>query len=115
MTQEFVYIGRGACGCLIAAAVDYGDKRTAANVADITQTAKLLHGQEHQVHADAGYTGVAKRAEIVALQGRMDARKSRVLFVFNLMALLGTAGLAWGLYTQVVVIRHHWGRVRGLG
>ena len=37
---------------------------TAANVADITQTAELLHGQETQVHADAGYTGVEKRAEI---------------------------------------------------
>src|SRR5476649_2968832 len=37
---------------------------TAANVADITKTAELLHGQETQVHADAGYTGVEKRAEI---------------------------------------------------
>ena len=40
---------------------------TAANVADVTKTAELLHGQETQVHADAGYTGVEKRAEIVAL------------------------------------------------
>ena len=31
---------------------------TAANVADIAKTAELLHGQETQVHADAGYTGV---------------------------------------------------------
>jgi IS5 family transposase len=31
---------------------------TAANVADITKTAELLHGLETQVHADAGYTGV---------------------------------------------------------
>ena len=28
---------------------------TAANVADITKTAEFLHGQETQVHADAGY------------------------------------------------------------
>jgi IS5 family transposase len=41
---------------------------TAANVADITKTAELLHGEEKQVHADAGYTGVEKRAEIVALE-----------------------------------------------
>lgn len=41
---------------------------TAANVADITKTAELLHGKEQQVHADAGYTGVEKRAEIVALE-----------------------------------------------
>jgi IS5 family transposase len=45
---------------------------TAANVADITKTAELLHGQEQQVHADAGYTGVEKRAEIVALDRKID-------------------------------------------
>src|SRR5271154_2587228 len=45
---------------------------TAANVADITKTAELLHGQEQQVHADAGYTGVEKRAEIVALERKID-------------------------------------------
>ena len=45
---------------------------TAANVADLTKTAELLHGQEQQVHADAGYTGVEKRAEIVALARKID-------------------------------------------
>jgi len=45
---------------------------TAANVADITKTAELLDGQEQQVHADAGYTGVEKRAEIVALERKLD-------------------------------------------
>jgi transposase, IS5 family len=45
---------------------------TAANVADVTKTAELLHGQETQVHADAGYTGVEKRSEIVALKRKLD-------------------------------------------
>ena len=45
---------------------------TAANVADVTQTAKLLHGEETQVHADAGYTGVEKRDEIAALARKID-------------------------------------------
>jgi transposase, IS5 family len=45
---------------------------TAANVADISQTAALLHGQETQVHADAGYVGVDKREEIVALERKID-------------------------------------------
>lgn len=36
---------------------------TAANVADITQVDKLLHGDENMVGADAGYTGVEKRPE----------------------------------------------------
>jgi IS5 family transposase len=38
---------------------------TAANVADIAQTQALLHGQEKEAYADAGYLGVEKRAEIV--------------------------------------------------
>jgi IS5 family transposase len=45
---------------------------TAANVADITKTAELLHGAEKQVHADAGYIGVEKRAEIVAMERKID-------------------------------------------
>ncbi|WVM88047.1 IS5 family transposase [Halopseudomonas pachastrellae] len=36
---------------------------TAANVADVTQVDKLLHGDENVVCADAGYTGVEKRPE----------------------------------------------------
>lgn len=36
---------------------------TAANVADITQVDKLLHGDENVLRVDAGYTGVEKRLE----------------------------------------------------
>jgi IS5 family transposase len=50
---------------------------TAANVADITKTAELLHGQETQVHADAGYTGVEKRAEITVLDRMIDWQIAR--------------------------------------
>ena len=35
---------------------------TAANVADVTQVGKLLHGKETDVYADAGYTGAQKHA-----------------------------------------------------
>ena len=37
---------------------------TAANVADVTQTAQVLHGDEKTVYLDAGYTGVEKREEL---------------------------------------------------
>jgi IS5 family transposase len=37
---------------------------TAANVADITETANLLQGEEEAVFADAGYTGAEKREEL---------------------------------------------------
>lgn len=36
---------------------------TAANVAEVTQVDKLLHGEENVVCADAGYTGIEKRPE----------------------------------------------------
>ncbi len=37
---------------------------TAANAADITETERLLHGEQNDVFADASYTGVAKREEL---------------------------------------------------
>ena len=55
---------------------------TAANVADITQTRALLHGEEKTVFADAGYLGVEKRPEIAArvqpLQWHIAAKRGRV-------------------------------------
>ena len=35
---------------------------TAANVGDVTEVARLLHGKERRVFGDAGYTGAEKRA-----------------------------------------------------
>jgi len=52
------------------------------------------------------------QAEIADLQAGLDARESRVLFIFKLVALLATLMLAWVLYSQVVVIRYHRARVR---
>jgi IS5 family transposase len=48
---------------------------TPANESDVAHAHELLHGQEERMHADAGYTGVDKRPEIVAAQteGRIDA------------------------------------------
>jgi transposase, IS5 family len=37
---------------------------TAANEADITQRAALLHGEEEDLFGDAGYTGADKRPEL---------------------------------------------------
>ena len=55
---------------------------TAANVADIAQTHALLHGQEKEVYADAGYLGVEKREEITArhqnLQWHVAAKRGKV-------------------------------------
>ncbi len=52
------------------------------------------------------------RDDIAALQLRLDTRESRLLLAFNLLAFLTTLMLTWMVYTQIVVIRHHWARVR---
>ena len=41
---------------------------TAAHVGDVTETAKLLHGEETEVFLDAGYTGIEKREEVQGKQ-----------------------------------------------
>ena len=46
------------------------------------------------------------RGEVRALQERLNKRKSRLLFGFNLAALLSTLLFAWVAYAQVVVIQH---------
>ena len=51
-------------GVDVASGVVHTVVGTAANEADITQTAALLHGQEKEVFADAGYTGADKRPEL---------------------------------------------------
>ena len=41
---------------------------TAANVNDVTQAGALVHGEETDVFADAGYQGVAKREEVQGIK-----------------------------------------------
>lgn len=41
---------------------------TVANVNDVTQAGSLVHGEESDVFADAGYQGVAKREEMQAIK-----------------------------------------------
>jgi IS5 family transposase len=41
---------------------------TPANESDVAHTHEVLHGQETAVYADAGYTGVEKRAEVTQAQ-----------------------------------------------
>jgi len=41
-------------------------------VTDLSQAHKLLHGAERTAHADAGYQGVERRAEIIASHGQVE-------------------------------------------
>lgn len=51
---------------------------TAANEADVTQVAALLHGREKTVHADAGYTGAQKRAKKRGRKWHIAAKRGTV-------------------------------------
>ncbi len=69
------YFGMKAhIGADAASGLVHSVEGTAANESDISQTHKLLHGEEKIVHADAGYTGVEKRAEIIAMHGNVEWR-----------------------------------------
>jgi len=74
------------------------------------ETVAVLSGLTQRIdtklgEVQAGVQGV--QADIAAWQHRLDVRKSRLLFLFNLLALLMTLMLAWILYSQIVVLRHY--------
>ena len=54
---------------------------TAANVSDISQTPELLHGQETELWADAGYVGVDKREDMQAALIKNERRQTLKLHV----------------------------------
>jgi IS5 family transposase len=51
---------------------------TAANVADVSEVADLLHGKENTVHADAGYIGAQKHASKRGRKWHIAAKRSRI-------------------------------------
>jgi hypothetical protein len=115
-------------------ALDEAFHRLEALAADTTQLRGTLQSLVAERKGDAAVetvvalTGIAQRietrlnevqtgvqgmqADIAELQARQGARKSRVLFVFNLAALLLSLLLLWVLYSQIVVIRHHRAHLR---
>jgi hypothetical protein len=96
---------RGTLRALVAGQNNDVTAETVATLNRLTQRIDTRLGEvQTNVH------GV--QADIAGLQARLDTRKSRLLFLFNLLALLCTLMLAWILYTQVIVIQHHWARMR---
>ena len=88
----------------------------AAQDSEVTpETVKALNGLIQRIHTRLGDVQnkvQAVRAEVDALQVRLDQRKSRLLFTINLVAMLSTLMLAWIIYSQVIVLQHHWRRAR---
>ncbi len=91
---------RGTLRALVAEQTNELPAETVATLNGLTQRIDSRLGE-----VQASVQGV--QADTAALQVRLDARKSRVLSVFNLLALLATLMLAWILYSQIVVIRHY--------
>ena len=88
---------------------------TASSSGPTPETVAALNGLTQRIDTRLGEVQAnvqAVRAEVKALQERLDKRKSRLLFVFNLVALFSTLLFAWVVYTQVVVIQHHRKRMR---
>ena len=96
---------RGTLRALVVAQKNDVTTETVATLNGLTQRIDIRLGE-----VQANVQGVRK--DIAALQVRLATHKSQLLFVFNLLALLSTLMLVWILYTQVVVIQHHWARVR---
>jgi len=96
---------RGTLRALVVAQKNDVTAETIATLNGLTQRIDIRLGE-----VQANVQGVRK--DITALQVRLATHKSQLLFVFNLLALLSTLMLVWILYTQVVVIQHHWARVR---
>jgi IS5 family transposase len=62
--NQWYFVMKAHIGVDVASGVVHTLTGTAANEADINQTALLLHGNEKAVFADAGYTGANKRPEL---------------------------------------------------
>jgi transposase, IS5 family len=100
---------------------------TAANEADITQTAALLHGQEEDVFGDAGYTGADKRPELAEREVSWNIAIKRSIIKALPQALRGLAEPVEGALSRVRAVvehpfhiiknrfRHRKLRYRGLG
>ena len=54
------------------------------------------------------------QSDITTLQARLQERQSRLLLIYNLTALAVTFLFLWVIYSQVVVVRHHWSRSKSV-
>ena len=66
--KQYYFGAKAHLGVDAASGLVHSVTTTAANVADMTETVNLLHGEEEMVFADAGYTGAAQREELKGLE-----------------------------------------------
>ena len=84
------------------------DKLTQAAATALTDLTTRIDGGLANVQSDVQ----TLQSDIAAMQARLQQRQSQMLLIYNLFALAMTLFFAWVIYSQVVVIRHHWPRIR---
>jgi hypothetical protein len=94
---------------LRTAVTEKADQLTQGVATALTNLATRIDGKL----ADVQSSVQALQADIAALQARLQRLQSVLLLLFNLIALLATLVYVWVIYSQVVVIRHHWARPAG--
>jgi hypothetical protein len=91
---------RGTLRALAEPQVSHVTAETVAALTGLTQRIDTRLGE-----VQAGVQGV--QSDIAAWRLQLDVRKSRLLLLINLLALLMTLMLVWIFYSQIVVIRHY--------
>jgi hypothetical protein len=89
---------------LRAAVTEKADELTQGVATALIDLATRIDGRLAETQSNVQ----ALQSDIAALQGRMQTLQSALLLAFNLSALLATLIYIWVIYSQVVVIRHHW-------
>ncbi len=90
------------------AAVSEADRMTQQAVDVLTGVTTRIDNRLAETQANVEQV----RADIQALRDHMEARKTRLLLIYDLTALGLTLFLLWVIYSQVVVMRYHWHLLR---
>jgi hypothetical protein len=91
---------------LRTAVTEKADQLTQQAASSLTDLASRIDGGLASIQSDVQ----ALQSEITALQARFQALQSSLLVTYNLAALAATLLCLWVIYSQIVVIRHHWSR-----
>ncbi len=96
---------------LQAAVTEKADQLTQGVATALTDLAARIDSRLAEVQSNVQ----ALQADIAALQARIQQTQTVLLLIFNLIALTATLLYIWVIYSQVVVMRHHWPRSIGAG
>lgn len=91
---------------LQVAVTEKADQLTEAVATALLDLAARIDGRLAKAHSNVQ----ALQADMAALQDRIQRTQTVLLLLFNLIALTATLVYLWVIYSQIVVMRHHWPR-----